>query len=141
MLKRRLVPIAPAARVAAHVEHRRKFRVRLGVLRQIKIPSDVETGATLEVNFFNAESFVALDDTCDLRLQRSALGHWPQPEHFEILLTQFRAPRFPLRPVRDAVEELRVEAEGLLSQKIMRHLRAGGIGAPGIRSETMQARQ
>ena len=77
LLKRRLVPVATAAGMSADVEHCRKLRARLCVLRQVKIPGDVEVRPALEVQFLDAKTFLALEDARDDRLQRSALRERP----------------------------------------------------------------
>jgi hypothetical protein len=63
--------------------------------------------------------------TCACNGVRS--GHWPQPEHFEILLAQLTAPGFPLLAIGDAIEEFRVEPNGFLFEERMHYRLRNGI--------------
>ena len=121
MLKRGLVAVAATARVAADIENRWKFGVRFCFFGQIEVSSDVEPRAALEVKFLDPEPFVPLQNPGDARLQRCSFRKRPQTEHFEVLLTQRSAARFPARSIGDALQECGVQPLGLLSHEGLDH--------------------
>src|ERR1043166_9359096 len=126
--------------MATNVEYRRKFRARLCLLWQIKISRDVKMRATLEMQFLDAEAFVAFDHAGHLRWQPRAFRHRPQSERFEILLTRFATLCLPLHLVRDAVEKLRIQPARFLPEKIVDHRRTVVRGRKCIGSEALAQR-
>ena len=70
MLESRLVAVAPFARMATDIEHRRQFCARLRILWQIKISGNVKSWAALKMQFLDAKAFFTLQNSRDLRIER-----------------------------------------------------------------------